>query len=77
MPSVLRFCAGEKWGLLPAKNERELEIHIKSLKFNEHRDFLVSTTRCHINAYRGRYAVENIYREIFNLNMAESAHIFL
>ena len=27
---------GEKWDLLPAKNERELDTLIKSLKFNMH-----------------------------------------
>ena len=36
------------------KNERELDTLIKSLKFNEHRGFLMSTIRCHIRACRGR-----------------------
>ena len=44
--SVLR----KKWDLLPARSERELDTLIKSLKFNEHRDFLMSTIRCHQNA---------------------------
>ena len=66
-----------KWDLLAAENERELDTQIKSLKFNEHRDFLMSTTRCHINGCRGRYAVEDNYREVFRHNMAESALNFL
>ena len=28
---------GGKWDLLPARNERELDTLVKSLKFNEHR----------------------------------------
>ena len=58
------------------KNERELDAQIKSLKINDHKDFLMSTTRCHINACRGRYAVEDNYREVFRHNMAESAQVF-
>ena len=50
---------GGKWNLLPAKNERELDTQIKSLKLNEHRDFLMSKIRCQINACRGRYAVKD------------------
>ena len=72
----LGFCAGEKWDLFPAKNERELDTQIKSLKFNEDRDFLMSTMRCHINACRGRYAVEDNCRAVFRHNMAESAQDF-
>ena len=73
MPSILGFCAGEKWDLMPARNERELDTLIKSLKFNEHRDFLISTMRCHINACRGKYTVEDNYREVFKHNAADSA----
>ena len=73
MPSILGFCAGETWDLLPTKNERELDTLIKSLKFNDHRDFLKGTIRCHINEGRGRYAVEDNYREVFRHNMAKSA----
>ena len=73
MPSILGFCAGEKRDLLPAINERDLDTLIKSLKFNEHKDFLMSTIRCHIKAFRGRYAVEDIYREVFRHITAESA----
>ena len=76
MPSILGFYAGGKWDLLPARNERELDTLIKSLEFNEHRGFLISTTRCHINAYRGRYAVDDNYREVFRHNTAESAQDF-
>ena len=54
-----------KMGFVASKNEREPDTLIKSLKFNEYRDFFMSTMRCHINAYRGRYAVEDNYREIF------------
>ena len=32
IPSVLGFCAGGKKDLLPARNERELDTLIKSLK---------------------------------------------
>ena len=67
---------GGKWDLLPARNERELDFLIKSLKFNEHTDFLMSTIRCHINACRGRYAVEDNYREVLRYNTAESAQDF-
>ena len=70
------FCAGGKWDSLPARNERELDTLIKSLKFNEYRDFLMSTIRCHLNACRGRYAVEDNYREVFRHSMAESAQDF-
>ena len=51
----------ENWDLLPARNERELDTLINSLKFNEHRDFLMSTIRYHINACRCTYAVEDNY----------------
>ena len=37
---------GEDWDLLSAKNERELDTLLKSLKFSEHRDFLMSTIMC-------------------------------
>ena len=53
------FVLGGKWDLLPAKNERELDTLIKSRKFNEHRDFLMSKNRCQTNACRGRYAVKD------------------
>ena len=66
MPSTLGFCAGAKLDLLPAKNERELE----------HRDFPMSTIRCHINACRGRYAHEDNYREVFRHNIAKPAQDF-
>ena len=36
----------------------------------------MSTIRCHINACRGRYAVEDNYREVFRHNTAESAQDF-
>ena len=68
---------GGKWDLMPARNERELDTLIRSLKFNEHRDFLMSPNRCHISACRGTYAVEDNYREVFRHNMAVSAQDFL
>ena len=46
-------------GICCQQNERELDTLIKSLKFNEHRDFLMSKIRCQINACRGRYAVKD------------------
>ena len=61
---------GEKWDLLPARTEREVDTLIKSL------EFLMSTIRCLINACRGRYAVEDNYREVFRPNMAEPAQDF-
>ena len=64
---------GGKWDLLSAKNECQLDNLIKSIKFNDHRDFLMSTILCHINACRGRHAVEDNYREVFRRNMAKSA----
>ena len=73
MPSILGFCAGGKRDLLPARNERDLDTRIKSLKLSEHRDFLMSTIRCQIKARRGRYAVEDNYREVFRHSTAESA----
>ena len=76
MPSVLVFCAGGKMGIVASKKRRQLDILIKSLNFYEHRDFLMSTIRCHINACRGRYAVEDNYWEVFRHNMAESAQDF-
>ena len=76
MSLILGFYAGGKWDLLPARNERELDTLIKSLKFNEHRGFFISTTQCHINACRGRYAVEDNYREVFRHNTADPPRIF-
>ena len=76
MPSILEFCAGGKWDLLSARNERDLDTLIKSLKFNEHRDVLMSTIRCHINACRSRFALEDNYREVFRQITAESAQDF-
>ena len=58
------------------KNERELDTLIKFFKFNKHRDFLMSSIRCHIIACRGRYAVEKNHPEVFTHNMAESAQDF-
>ena len=37
----------------------------------------MSTIRSHMNAWRGRYAVEENYREVVTQNMTESAHDFL
>ena len=68
---------GGKWDLLPARNERDLYTLIKSLKFNENRDFLMSTIQCHLNACRGRYAVEDNYREVFRHNMFVFMTVFL
>ena len=69
------LCGGE-WDFVPARNERELDTLVISLKFNEHRDFLMSTIRSHINTCRVRYAVEDNYRDLFRNNVAESAQEF-
>ena len=67
---------GENLDLLPARNERELDTLINSLKFIEHRDFLMSTIRYHINICRCTYAVGDNYWEMFRHNTAESAQDF-
>ena len=63
--------------MLPAKFERELGTLIKFIEFKEHRVFLTSTIRCHINPCRGRYVVEDNYREVvLRHTMAESDQDF-
>ena len=77
MPSIRWFCAWEKMGFAASKHTRELDTLIESPRLNEHKDFLISTIRCHINACRGRYAIEDNYQEVFRPNKSKSAQNFL
>ena len=67
---------GETWDMLPANNKRDLDTLIKSLKFNDHIDFLMSTIRRLTNVCRGRYAIEDKKRKIIQHKMADSAQYF-
>jgi hypothetical protein len=64
---------GYRWDVLPAQITEGLDTGIKSLRFQEHRDFGLYTIRCSITATEGRFCDEEDHRLVILNNMNEAA----
>ena len=49
------FILGQNWDIIPDTLEDEPATLIKTLKFTEHRDFMMFSLRCHITTTEGHY----------------------
>ena len=72
----LDFILGQNWDIIPDVLENEPDTLIKSLKFTEHREFMMFSIRCHITTTEGRYKKNEDHRRSFrdNIEIARSEY---
>lgn len=67
---------GKRWDVLPADSMQSsdaLDTVIKSIRFSEHQEYMMTCIRCHICTSNGRFACEDDYRSIIRHNMTVAA----
>ena len=52
---------GERWDVLPGTGKQSLDTAIRTMRFQEVRDFGFTTVKCHLNTTDGHFAVEEDY----------------
>ena len=71
----LDFILGQKWDIIPNVLENEPDTLITSLRFTEHREFMMFYIKCHITATKGLYKNNEDHRRSYLSNLEISSSI--
>ena len=64
---------GERWDVLPGEEDGSLDTAIRTMRFQEVREFGFSLVKCHLNMTEGRFQCDEDYRLVIRHNANEAA----